>query len=98
MPTPAVEEMEWRLGRELKRYRLQLNEEQRSLAQRAGVSVRALGNLENGVGSSLTTLVRVVIALGGEDWLDSLVPHAAQEARPSRRSALRQRARRSPCA
>lgn len=70
--TPA--EMEARLGEYLKRFRLVRNIEQRTLAERAGISVRALRNLEGGQGSTLTTLMRVLKVLGRENWLDTVAP------------------------
>jgi transcriptional regulator with XRE-family HTH domain len=70
----TVEEMEWELGDKLKRLRLNKNLDQRSLAARAGVSVRALRNLESGEGSTLKTLLSVIRALGRESWLQTVAP------------------------
>jgi transcriptional regulator with XRE-family HTH domain len=47
---------------------------QEDLARRAGVSLGAVKNLESGAGANLTSLVKVVRALGREDWLAALVP------------------------
>lgn len=44
------------------------------LARLAGVSISALANLENGVGASMTTFVRVLRALRMEAWIDALKP------------------------
>ena len=70
----TVEEMEQDLGEKLKRMRLNKNLDQRTLAERAGVSVRALRNLEGGLGSTVQTLLRIVRALGRESWLQTVAP------------------------
>ncbi|MCU1367930.1 MAG: family transcriptional regulator [Ilumatobacteraceae bacterium] len=44
------------------------------LAANANVSSRAVQRLENGGGSSITTLVRVVAALDATKWLSALTP------------------------
>ncbi len=70
----TVDEMEVDLGEKLKRLRLNKNLDQKTLAARAGVSVRALRNLENGAGSTIKTLMCVVRALGRESWLQTVAP------------------------
>lgn len=65
---------EVRLGEQVRRARLYADIDQVSLAKKANISVRALANLENGHGSRLRTLIRVIRALDREDWLDSLEP------------------------
>lgn len=65
---------EVRLGEQIRRARLFADIDQVSLAAKANISVRALANLENGRGSQLRTLIRVIRALDREDWLDSLEP------------------------
>lgn len=72
----TVEEMENDLGEKLKRLRLNKNLDQKTLAARAGVSVRALRNLEAGAGTTVKTLMSVVRALGRESWLDTVAPVA----------------------
>ncbi len=72
----APDQMEAKLGEHLKRLRLLKNIEQRTLAYRAGVSVRALRNLEGGCGSTVGTLMRVLKTLGRESWLDTVAPIA----------------------
>jgi len=77
--TPAnmtPEEMEAELGEKLKTLRLTKDLDQATLAARAGVSVRALRNLESGSGCTLKTLVSVLKALGRTDWLMSIAPVA----------------------
>ena len=75
MPTnKTVDEMEADLGEKLKRMRLNKNLEQKTLAARAGVSVRALRNLESGAGSTVKTLLSIVGALGRGSWLETVAP------------------------
>lgn len=86
-------EMEARIGENLKQLRLLRNLEQKVLAGRAGVSPRALQRLENGEGSSLGTLVRVLRALGRQDWINTIAPVATVNPMTSVRKGQRQRAR-----
>lgn len=69
--TLSTDEWTSQLGEALRDLRLARNLGQHELAQRAGVGRSAVQNLEAGHGN-LTTLVRVVRALGREDWLQSL--------------------------
>ena len=68
------EETEADLGERLKTLRIHRNIEQATLAERAGISVRTLRNLETGNGSSLCTLIEVLRALGREQWLETIAP------------------------
>lgn len=70
----TVQEMELDLGRKLKRLRLNKNLDQKTLAARAGISVRALRNLEGGQGSTVRTLLSVLRTLGRESWLQTVAP------------------------
>ena len=72
----TVEELESELGDRLRTYRLTKNLQQSALAERAGVGLSALRNLENGRGSTVKTLLSVVRALGREDWLNTVAPVA----------------------
>jgi transcriptional regulator with XRE-family HTH domain len=74
MVNQTLDEMELDLGEKLKRLRLNKNLDQKTLAARAAVSVRALRNLESGQGSTLKTLLSVVRALGRESWLQTVAP------------------------
>lgn len=62
------------LGEQFRAMRIRSNLEQLELAERAGISVGALKNLEGGKGSSLKTLIKVARALGRTDWLEALAP------------------------
>lgn len=91
----TVAEMEVSLGEKLKLLRLNKNLEQKTLAARAGVSVRALRNLESGAGTTVKTLLSVVRALGRESWLDTVAPVATVNPLTlTSRETQRQRARR----
>ncbi len=98
--TPAyrtVSDLETRLGENLRRLRLDRNLEQATLAERAGIGLRSLQRLELGKGSTTRTLLRVLRALGREDWLNTVapvptinpltMPRAAQPRRRARKSS-----------
>jgi transcriptional regulator with XRE-family HTH domain len=67
-----TQELEGRLGERLRALRIARNRTQAELAEEANVSLGALKRLEQGAGSTTTTLVSVVQALGEEKWIDSL--------------------------
>jgi transcriptional regulator with XRE-family HTH domain len=69
-------ELEAMLGESLSKLRLTRNIDQKTLAARAGISVRALQSLEAGTGSTLKTLLSVVRALDREDWHARIAPMA----------------------
>ncbi len=73
----TIEEMEAALGANLKALRLDLNIDQQTVAGRAGISISALKNLENGKGSTVKTLVSTLRALGRADWLATIAPLAS---------------------
>ncbi|MDR2153717.1 MAG: helix-turn-helix domain-containing protein [Burkholderiaceae bacterium] len=100
-PNQTPQEMEAALGSALKARRLSSNLDQKTLAERAGVSLRALRNLESGQGSTIKTLVSVLRTLGRQDWLQGIAPVATinplmltPQARPRQR-ASRPRLRRA---
>jgi transcriptional regulator with XRE-family HTH domain len=92
----TTEEWEARLGRQVRAERLRLGVDQASLASAANISTPSLSALENGMGSRLGTLIKVVRALGREEWLDGLAPTTEISPlallRDKDRSAPRQRA------
>jgi transcriptional regulator with XRE-family HTH domain len=69
-----IDELEARLGENLKTLRLQKNLDRKSLCARAGISMNALRHLENGAGANVRTLIRVARALDREDWLAAIAP------------------------
>ena len=68
------DELQVVLGERLRALRLSRNFSQRELADKAGVSLRALHNLEAGSGSTLETFLRVLKALNAVDAIDALLP------------------------
>ena len=69
-------ELQQLLGERMKRLRLNRNLDQITTAEKAGVSEKALRNLEAGRGSTVETLLRVLKALDYLQGLDLLVPEA----------------------
>lgn len=72
----TLAELEAMLGEQVRKLRLSRNIDQATLAERAGISRRALQSLEAGAGSSTASLLSVVRALDREDWLALLAPIA----------------------
>jgi len=70
----TTEEWEKVVGEQIRATRIAHELDQAALSELANVSIGALSNLERGRGSSLTTVVAVVRALGRTDWLESLAP------------------------
>lgn len=93
----TVEELEVRVGQQIRDRRLRANRTIDDVASEAGVAPKTLQNLERGRGSSLATLAKVLRALGAEDWLDTLTPaepvspiavlEAARGSQPRRRAS-----------
>ncbi|BDZ50957.1 hypothetical protein GCM10025867_31980 [Frondihabitans sucicola] len=54
--------------------RLDRGYDQATLGDLADVSVTSIKNLENGRGSSLRTVIRILRALEATAWLDTLAP------------------------
>ena len=68
------EELQTALGERLRRLRLNRNLDQRTTAEKAGISEKALRNLETGKGSTVETLIRVLKALEYLQGIDMLAP------------------------
>ena len=62
------------LGRHLRELRLRRNIDQRKLAKQAAVALNVIKNLEKGRGATVTSLIKVLRALGREEWLGTLAP------------------------
>ena len=71
-PHLTVDEWEQKVGDSVRHTRLSVEMGQADLADRADVSLKTIGNLEHGRGSSLSTLIRVAQALDRTDWLEGL--------------------------
>ena len=92
-----TDDREAELGRQLRSLRLRQDLDQRTLAERAGVALNVVKNLEAGKGSTVSSLIRVLRALGRADWLNSLSPTVSispmqmLKAKPARQRASRKR-------
>lgn len=74
MPIQSPEEIAETLGQRVRARRLSANVTQAALADKAGISRRALVQLEGGRGSTVYTLICVLKALGLEQQLSSIAP------------------------
>lgn len=87
------DEWEAKLGEYLRELRLRQNIDQRALASQAGVALNAVKRLESGKGATVTSLVKILRALGRAEWIDTLKPAVSVsplqmlKARPSRQRA-----------
>jgi len=62
------------LGHRIRQLRLSRNLDQRTVAEKAGISLRALSKLENGQGSTLETFLRTLRALDYTKGIETLAP------------------------
>ena len=91
------EEWEVELGLQVRDLRLRQNIYQQRLADQAGVALNVVKRLESGKGSTLTSLIKILRALGRAEWLDTLAPTVSispmqmLNARPKRQRASRKR-------
>ena len=69
-----VNELQSALGQRVRQLRLSRNLDQRTTAEKAGISQRALGKLENGRGSTVETFLRTLKALDYTQGIDTLAP------------------------
>ena len=87
-----VEDLEQALGAQIRALRVARRLTQRELAEQANVSIGALKHLESAsAGATVTTLVKVLRALGEERWFSTLGP-APEVFNPLHLLAERQRA------
>lgn len=68
------EELEEKLGQQLRNLRILRNLAQSELAERAGVALNAVKRLESGQTSTTKSLVKVLKILNRTEWLDTLAP------------------------
>ena len=66
--------LEEELGRQIRALRLRLDLNQRQLAERAGIALNSVRNLESGRGATLRSLIQVLRVLNRADWLAALAP------------------------
>ena len=67
------------LGANLRSARLSLNISQQEAANRSGISLKAVRNLETGENSSTLSLLSLCRTLNKIDWLMSIAPAAVDE-------------------
>ena len=72
-----TDDLEIALGQHLRSLRLRQNISQRELAERASVALNVVKKLEGGKGATVTSLIKVLRALGREDWLNALAPRVS---------------------
>lgn len=77
MANQLTSAIELNIGASVRALRLAKNIDQKSLAEQAGISVRALKNLENGQGTTLKTFLTTIRALEHETWVLSIAPDAS---------------------
>lgn len=93
----TVEEWESGLGEQMRALRLRANLDQISLAERAGIGLTAVKNLESGKGATIKTLIKALRALDRADWFLTLAPPVSisplqmLKAKPARQRASRRR-------
>ena len=96
----TTEELEKELGQQIRSLRLRKNSIQERLAERAGVALSALKNLESGKGAALKTFIKVLKALERLEWLNTLAPAVSispmqiLHSKPERQRASRRRSTR----
>jgi transcriptional regulator with XRE-family HTH domain len=82
------------IGAGLRQRRIAAELTQEELSRRADVSLSSVKHLESGAGANLTTLVKVLRALGAEDWFTALTQPAQPAVSPMQ--LLRQGHRAAP--
>lgn len=70
-------ELQRLLGERIRRLRLNRNLDQRTTAEKAGISEKSLRNLESGRGSTVETLLRTLKALEYLQGIDMLAPETS---------------------
>jgi transcriptional regulator with XRE-family HTH domain len=68
------QQFEVELGRQIRALRLLQDLNQEQVAERAGIALNAVKNLESGRGATLRTLTRTLRVLNRTDWLGTLAP------------------------
>ena len=89
--TPA--EMLQTLGTNLKEVRLRMNISQQVAAERSGISLKAVRNIEGGQNASTESLVKYCRTLRKTDWLMTLAPPELDPAIFERPASARKRFR-----
>jgi len=74
MNDKTPEEWEVELGQQVRDVRLRQNIDQQRLAEQAGVALNVVKRLEGGKGTTVTSLIKILRALGRVEWLSTLAP------------------------
>jgi transcriptional regulator with XRE-family HTH domain len=74
MSFKSIDELQVSLGEQLQSMRVAKNLDQRTTAEKAGISEKALRNLEAGRGSTVESLLRVLKALESLQGIELLAP------------------------
>jgi transcriptional regulator with XRE-family HTH domain len=92
----SIGDLQVSLGEHLQALRLAKNLDQRTTAEKAGISEKALRNLEAGRGSTVESLLRVLKALDSLEGIELLAPKpTVNPLRLLRDAKARQRVRHS---
>lgn len=70
----TTQEIEKEFGQQLRDIRLRANIDQRTVADRAGVALNVIKNIESGKGATVRSAIKVLRALGRADWISTLAP------------------------
>ena len=74
MNDKTPDEWEVELGQQVRDVRLRQNIDQQRLAEQAGVALNVVKRLEGGKGTTVTSLIKILRALGRAEWLSTLAP------------------------
>ena len=74
MLSQTVDAMIEKIGDAVQQLRLHRNLTQQTLADRSGISVKAVRNLEGGTGISLKSFLAMMRTLDKLDWIETLPP------------------------
>jgi transcriptional regulator with XRE-family HTH domain len=92
----SISELQAILGEQLRSLRFSRNLDQRTTAEKAGISEKALRNLEGGRGSTVESLLRVLKALDSLEGIEMLAPNPSVNPLALLRSAKVRRRVRHP--
>lgn len=70
----TIDEIQLAFGQRIRKLRLNMNLDQQTVADRAGISVGSVKNLESGTGATLKTLIAVLRVMGKVNGLMSIAP------------------------
>ena len=74
MRSESIDILLGQVGEAVRQLRLQRNLMQQTLADRSGVSIKAVRNLESGSGVALRSFLAICRTLGKTDWIQTLPP------------------------